>query len=132
MGARVIRRKVSSVHEFFRGSTAHKRGEKSWRPTAPPSRKNGEKAGTGEAAGSAAMEECLVTSAEAAAIILEGRRRHGRIAETWVAFDIWPLSLIDITACGGEAIVKTLPGNFSKFRRRRWLFIDWMWMRASG
>jgi hypothetical protein len=78
------------------------------------------------------MEERFVTSAEAATIVLKGRRRYRRIAEAWVAFGIWPLSLIDITACGGEAIVKTLPGNFSKFRRRRRLFIDRMRMRASG
>jgi hypothetical protein len=78
------------------------------------------------------MGERFVTSAEAAAIILKGRRRHGRIAEAWVAFDIWPLSLIDITPCGGEAIMKTLPGDFGKLGRRRRLFIDWMWMRTSS
>jgi hypothetical protein len=78
------------------------------------------------------MQERFVTSAEAATIIFEGRRRHRRIAEAWVAFDVRSLSFIDITACGGEAVVKTLPGNCSIFRRRRRFFVDWMWMRTSG
>ena len=80
----------------------------------------------------AAMEKCLVPSAEAAAVFLENLGRHWWIAEAWMALNIRPFSLVHITPCGGESIVKTLPGNFRIFRRRWRLLIDWMWMRTSS
>jgi hypothetical protein len=79
----------------------------------------------------AVMEERLVASAEAAAIVLKCRGGHGRIAESRVALDVRRFSLIDIAACGGESIVKTLPSYFLKLRRRRWLIVDRMRMRTS-
>src|SRR5579872_734177 len=78
-----------------------------------------------------AMEKCLVTSAEAAAIVVEGGRRHGRIAETRMAFNVRPLALVHIAPRGGESIVKTLPGDFRIIRRRRRLIIHRMRMRTS-
>jgi hypothetical protein len=78
------------------------------------------------------MEECLVASAETATIVLESLRRHWWIAEARMALNVWSFSLVHIAPCGGESIVKTLPGNFRIFRRRRRFFIDRMWMRTSG
>jgi hypothetical protein len=78
------------------------------------------------------MEKCLVASAEAAAIFFESLRRHRWITEARMALNVWSFSLVHIAPCGGESIVKTLPGNFRIFRRRRRLFIDRMWMRTSS
>jgi len=80
----------------------------------------------------AAMEECLIATAEAAAIVFESLGRHWWIAEARMALNVWSFSLIHIAPCGGESIVKTLPGNFRIFRRRRRLLIHRMWMRTSS
>jgi hypothetical protein len=78
------------------------------------------------------MEECFVASAEAAAIVFGSLGRHWWIAEARMALDVWSFSFTHIAPCGGESIVKTLPGNFRIFRRRRRFLINRMWMRTSS
>jgi hypothetical protein len=77
------------------------------------------------------MEKCLIALSETAAIVLECRWRHRRVAESWVALDVRWFSLIDIAPCGCESIVKTLPGYLRIVGRRRWLGIYRSWMRTS-
>jgi hypothetical protein len=78
------------------------------------------------------MDERLVAPSEAAAIILKSFRRHRRIAEPRMPFDVWWLSLINVAPCGCESIVKTVPCYLRKLRRRRWLGIYRPWMRTSS
>jgi hypothetical protein len=78
------------------------------------------------------MQERLVTPPEAEAIVLKGFRRHRGIAEAWMAFDIGCSSVRDIAPCGGESIMKALPGYLCVAWRRRWLFIYRLRMRTSS
>jgi hypothetical protein len=79
-----------------------------------------------------AAEECLVAFPETAAVVLERRRWHRRVAESWVPLDVRRFSLIDIAPCGSESIVKTLARNFRIVWRRRWLGIYRPGMRTSS
>ena len=77
----------------------------------------------GRAARLAVMEERVITLSETTAVILKGRWRHRRIAESWVTLDIRWFPLIDIAPCGCESIVKTLARNLRVIWRRRGLGI---------
>jgi hypothetical protein len=78
------------------------------------------------------MQEGFVASTEAAAIVLEGLWWNWRMAKARVSLDVWRSSIGYIATRGGEAIVKTLPGDFGELRRRRRFIVDWMGMRASS
>jgi hypothetical protein len=78
------------------------------------------------------MQERFVASSEAAAIVLKGLRRHRRIAEAWVAFDVRCSPFVNITPCGGESVVKPLPRYLSKVGRRRRLNVGRLRMGTSS
>jgi hypothetical protein len=78
------------------------------------------------------MQEGLVASAKAAAIVLEGLWWNWRVAEARVGLDVRRPAVGDIAARGGEAIVKTLPGDFGELRRRRRFIVDRMGMRTPS
>jgi hypothetical protein len=79
-----------------------------------------------------AMQERFIASSEAAPIVLNRIRRNRRVAEAWMALNVWRDSLIDIPPGRGESIMKTLSGDLRKFRRRRWLVVYRTRMRTSG
>jgi hypothetical protein len=65
------------------------------------------------------MEECLVPSPEAVAILLDQRRWHRRIPEPRMLFHAWRPSLGDIPPRSFESSVKALPTGIAKLRRWR-------------
>jgi hypothetical protein len=77
------------------------------------------------------MQEGIVTAPEATAIILKRRRRHGRILEPGMAFDVGGLSLVNIAPRSRKSIVKPLLSDCRKIWRRRWFGIYRVGMRTS-
>ena len=55
--------------------------------------------------------DLLIAVAERMPVVLDERRRHGRIAEAWVAGGIGRCSIGDITACCLDTIMVTLFGS---------------------
>jgi hypothetical protein len=78
------------------------------------------------------MDEHLITSLEAAAVFLAGRRRHRRMAELGMAFDIWRFPVLSIVPCGCKSIVIALLRYRRKIRRRGRFDICRVWMRTTG
>lgn len=65
------------------------------------------------------MQEVVISRAERVAILSEGRRRNGRIAEISVMPHIWPSLLHYIAASSFISIVVAVLTNVIRHHRRR-------------
>jgi hypothetical protein len=75
----------------------------------------------------------VITVAKRVPVILDERRRYGRIAEARVAAGIGRRSPGNITLCCFDTIMVTLFGSLRICRRRRWGVVRGrLRMRASG
>jgi hypothetical protein len=72
-----------------------------------------------------------VSLAEAVPIILNCRRRHGRIAEAWVPIGVRRAAGGNVAPCSFDAIVIATLRDL-RVARRRWSIDYCLRMRASG
>jgi hypothetical protein len=83
--------------------------------------------------GAAVLVDLVVAISKAVAIILNGGRRYGRIAESWMTRGIGRSSAGDIATTGLNAVVEALASDLSPAGRgRRRVVSNWAWMGTSS
>lgn len=73
------------------------------------------------------MEELFVAVAKCLTILLDSRKRHGRIAEARMTIKEWWTSRCHVASSRVESVVEALPSNLAG-SRRRWVVGARMWM----